>query len=137
MYKLLFNKTNFNAFRLSQGLSYNPYAISYLEQHDDDIEWGALSSNPNAIHILEKNLDKVDWRNLSRNHRAIELLEQNQDKIDWDKLVYNNSILVYDYDAMKQATSIFYEELIQKVLHPRRLLYYLENYDYDIGEDFV
>jgi len=76
MYKLLFNKTNFNAFRLSQGLSYNPYAISYLEQHDDDIEWGALSSNPNAIHLLGKNLDKVDWILLSRNCNAVPLLEK-------------------------------------------------------------
>jgi len=48
-----------------------------------------------------------------------------------------SAIGLYDYDAMKQATSIFYEELMQKCFHPRRLLYYLEKYDYDIGEDFV
>jgi len=114
-------------------LSENINALCILEEYPEKINWFRLSSNPNAIHILEKNLDKVDWRNLSRNHRAIELLEQNQDKIDWDKLVYNNSILVYDYDAMKQATSVFHEELIQKVLHPRRLMKYLKEYNYDIA----
>jgi hypothetical protein len=32
---------------------------------------------------------------------------------------------------MKNSTSLFHEELIQKVLHPRRLIKYLEEYDYD------
>jgi len=37
-------------------------------------------------------------------------------------------MLTYDYVAMKNSTSLFHEELIQKVLHPRGLIKYLEEY---------
>jgi hypothetical protein len=68
--------------------------------------------NPNAIHLLEKNQNKID---------LIELLNSNP------------SIIDYDYKKMKQITSSFNEELIQKVFHPSRVEYYLLNYNYNIG----
>ena len=42
-------------------------------------------------------------------------------------IIYNGEI--YNYLDLK-------EELIQKCFHPRRLLYYLETYNYDIGDDY-
>jgi hypothetical protein len=119
-------------------LSTNPNAIHILEENIDHIHWDKLSGNPSAIHLLEQNQEKIDWFCLSKNPSAIEWLKNNPEKVDYIGLCSNPSAIgLYDYDAMKQATSIFYEELMQKCFHPRRLLYYLENYDYDIGEDFV
>jgi len=99
-------------------------------------DWSDLSRNPSAIALLERNFDKIDWYELSANPNARRLLEQNQDKINWYSFTeYNPCLLIYDYDAMKKATSLFHEELIQKVLHPRRLMKYLEQYNYDIASE--
>jgi hypothetical protein len=72
-----------------------------------------------AIPILEKNLDKVNWSNLSRNKNAIHILEQNPTKIDWKGLSQNPAIFAYQYQKMKERCSIFKEELIATVFHPR------------------
>ena len=85
-----------------------------------------MSSNINAISILEKNVDKIYWKRLSSNPMAIHLLEQNQDKINWERLFINPNIFCCDYDYYKKRMDIHREELMKKVLHPRRLAYYLE-----------
>ncbi|ADX06153.1 hypothetical protein 162280994 [Organic Lake phycodnavirus] len=113
----------------------NPNAIHLLEQNVDKIDWAWLSSNPNAIDLLKRNVDKINWFYLSSNPNAMDILQQNQAKIQLKWLSDNPSLFTYDYDAMKKATSLFHEELIQKVLHPRRLVKYLETYDYDIASE--
>ena len=88
--------------------------------------------NTNAISILEKNLDKVDWRYLSGNSNAISILEKNQDKVNFLELYLNSNIYTYDYDYYRKRMDLYREELMKKVFHPNRLIYYLE-----IGYDFA
>jgi len=110
-------------------LSSNPNveAIQILEQNQDKIDWEFLSLNPNAIQLLEQNQDKIDWIALSFNPNAIQLLEQNQDKIQWTNLFTNPNIFEHDYLSMsKERTKIIYQELIQKALHPSRVLKWIE-----------
>lgn len=81
------------------------------------------------------NINKIRWDFLSQNPQAIRLLEQNLDKINWCDLIKNPSIFEIDYQDLQQRIEVFKEELIQKCYHPERLVYYLETYNYDIGED--
>ena len=55
------------------------------------------------------------------------------DKIDWYWLSQNPSIFKVDYTALNKRIDPFKEELMQKCFHPKRLVYYLEQYNYDIG----
>lgn len=61
-------------------LSENEFAVSFLEQNSDYIDWTRLSKNPKAIHLLKENTEKIDWLNLALNPGAIDLLEENIDK---------------------------------------------------------
>ena len=53
----------------------------------------------------------------------------------WENLSRNSSIFEIDYAALKRRIEPFKEELIQTCFHPRRLVYYHQMYNYDIGED--
>jgi hypothetical protein len=104
----------------------NPNAISLLEQNPNKIVWTWLSCNPNAIHLLEQNQDKINWYHLCLNPNAISLLQKNQDKIVWTWLSRNPSIFEPDYQEMsKERTNIIYQELMEKALHPSRMLQWL------------
>ena len=83
------------------------------------------------MYLLEQNLDKINWVGLSFNSNAIHLLKDNFDKINWYYISINNNIFDYNYDAIKEKISIFKEELIQESLHPKRLIYWLNNNFYD------
>ena len=74
--------------------------------------------------------------NLSANSSAISLLEENKDKIFWIYFSKNPAIFELDYEALKKRCAIFKEELIQKVMHPSRIQYYL-NEGYDLDEIFT
>ena len=63
------------------------------------------------------------------------LLENHPKKIDWVWLSSNPSIFAYDYETMKEKTSLYKEELIQMCLHPKRFSKYLYEYNYDLGDD--
>ena len=105
----------------------NPNAIHLLEKNIDKINWYWLSSNLNAIQILENNKDKINWKNLCSNPNAINLLKENPDKIDWNEISINPAIFELDYNALKKRCEIYKEELIQKALHPLRIIKYLES----------
>ena len=60
------------------------------------------------------------------------MLEKNQNKVDFWALSRNLNIYIYDYDYYKKRIDLYREELIKKVFHPNRLIYYLE-----IGYDFA
>jgi hypothetical protein len=135
-------------------LSGNPAAMAILEQNQDKIDWEILSANPNAIYLLERNINKIDWCNLSGNPNAISLLERNPDKINWFVLTQNpnmgplldlfehcsvNAIWYWrflsqnpnifepDYQEMsKDRTKIIYQELMERALHPLRVLKWIE-----------
>jgi hypothetical protein len=108
-------------------LSGNPSAVKILERNFDRINWESLSGNPNAIHLLEKNIDKIDWIEFSSNMNGIHILEKNIEKINWSHLSLNKNIfyLSYEYDKMKK---IYHEELLQKVVIPKRINHLLEFY---------
>jgi hypothetical protein len=74
-------------------LSRNPYAIDYLENHPEKINWVhfAYNTNPKTICIHAKNLDKIKWDELSANENAFYLLQKNEDKVNIDYLVYNKN----------------------------------------------
>ena len=114
-------------------LSRNQNAIDLLKENPDKIDWEAMSANPNAIDILKENPEKINWEYLSRNPYAIELLKKNPDKIDWNMLSINPAIFTYDYIKMNERP--FVEELMSRLYHPDKLVYYLDKYQYDIGED--
>ena len=101
----------------------------------DKICWTMLSKNPEAIHLIEQNLDKVNWSSLSGNPNAIHLIEKNTDKISWPLLSGNPAIFTLNRILIKQRSETFKEELMQQCFHPIRLQYYLDNYNYDIGEE--
>jgi len=114
-------------------LSGNPNAIELLKENPEKIHWAELSSNQNANELLKENLDKIYCVELSQNQNAIELLKENPDKIHWYYLSFNPSIFTYDYSKMIERP--FVEELMAKLYHPDKLEYYLDKYNYDIGED--
>ena len=62
-------------------------------------------------------------------------LEENKDKINWDMLSSNPGIFEIDYGKLKERIEPFVEDLMKICYHPKRLTYYLEKYNYDIGED--
>lgn len=58
-------------------------------------------------------------------------------KLDWCNLSLNPSIFEIDYQVLKNSIEPFKEELIQKCFHPDRLIFYLEQYNYNIGDDYI
>jgi len=91
--------------------------------------------NPNAIHILEQNIDKINWGLLTLNPNAEKLLNENKDKINWYWISDNPCIFEINYKKLEERINIFKEELIKKIYHPNKLWYYIEKYNYDIGDD--
>jgi len=81
-------------------LSYNPSAMSFLEENTNNINWRFLSYNPGAIYFIEEMLQSpelssfVQWDNLSRNSAAIHLLEKHPDRINWGNFSLNEKILL-------------------------------------------
>ena len=84
-----------------------------FSEHINKLDWESLSYNPNAISLLEDNIDKINWTALSSNPNAIHLLEQNIDKIDWTLLSTNPNIFTYDYEKMRKNCLIFKEDLMK------------------------
>ncbi len=108
-------------------INYNKIPIKYIGQPSP--------KNPYLIGCLETNLDKIDWNYLSVNPGAISFIRKNQDKIDWYLIFSNPAIFEIDYPVLKQRIEPFKEDLIAKCFYPDRLVHYLENYNYDIGEN--
>jgi len=113
----------------------SPHIEYFWKYFENDCCWYHISENPAAINILEQNLDKVCWKTMSSNPAAIHLLKESPQKIDWFLLSSNPAIFEIDYQFLADRISIFKEELIQQVFHPRKLRYYLDKYHYDIGDD--
>ena len=81
----------------------------------------------------------INFINNILNEDKIEIdLEKNQDKIDWNNLSRNPLIFELDYNALKKRCNIYKEELIQKAIHPNRILKYLEQgVDIENLENFI
>lgn len=71
-------------------------------------------------------IDKVDWNLMSKNPNAIHLLEKNPRRVNWTIISQNPSIFELDYSLMKERSSIYKQELIEKALHPSKIEKYLD-----------
>ena len=69
------------------------------------------------------------------NENVSELINENLDKINWYWISESPVIFEIDYDTLYKYIEPYKEELIQNVYHPKKLWYYLDNYNYDIGSD--
>jgi hypothetical protein len=137
-------------------LSMNSNAVPLLEKYPEKINWGVIVRNRNAFHLLKKYnhlINDLGWEMLNRNPYATKFLEQfphkvrpypsfmdlpdvdtieidedeeDSDHIDWYCLSMNPSIYVYDYKQMKINMDILREELMQKALHPSRVIKWIE-----------
>ena len=115
-----------------------------------------MNTNPRAIKMLRStNVKNLNWKILCINPAAIEMIEDyinqsNQTVIVNNRLSLNNltrnpEIFVFDSNAMKQQINTdvidglsFAEDLIKTAMSPKRMKYYLDNYDYDIlGEEYL
>ncbi len=117
-------------------LSGNPFAIELLRENPEKIDWELLSRNPNAIDLLREEPDMIEWYYLSMNINAIEILKEIQeisDEISWWFLSANPHIFVIDYEKIKDKNKELNEQIIQKSLHPKRMLRLMEEY----GEDDI
>jgi len=97
----------------------------------DNLNFAGLSYNINdfGLKLLQENPEKIHWSMLSSNKNviALKLLQQNHEKINWDWISYNPKIFERDYLTMsKERTKIIYQELIEKSLHPLRVLKWIE-----------
>lgn len=125
-------------------LNKNPATIKILKEYIDSlaINWSYLSSNENnsAIELLKQNPDKINWNELSanKNQEAIEMLKANQDSlaIDWVAFSSNPSIFTLDYRQMMINFEPYAEEIIAKALHPKRMIRYMEQYNFEFEDWF-
>jgi hypothetical protein len=111
-------------------LSSNYYAVDLLLENPDKIDWEEFSfnRNPKAIQYMKLHPNKLNWYYISGNPAAIEILEENQHKICWTQFSTNPSIFQYNYQPMAiERTNQIREELLQVVLHPSRISYWLAN----------
>jgi hypothetical protein len=69
----------------------NEEVIDFLIRHPNFIDYKILSANPYAIDFLLENKDKIDWENFSKNNhpKAVALLRENKDNINIYSLVSN------------------------------------------------
>ena len=123
-------------------LNKNPVAIKILKENIDSlaINWTYLSSNENdsAIKLLKQYPDKINWTKLSnnKNQEAIEILKANQDRIFWEAFSSNPSIFTLDYEQMRKNFEPYAEEIIATALHPKRMIRYMEQYNFDFEDWF-
>jgi hypothetical protein len=89
--------------------------------------WVKISNNPvhwkhvNYLdYVCEKTQQiKIDWTNLSHNPQAISFIDQPLDKINWGDSLID---CVQDSTRASVRNKIIYQELMQKALHPSRVL---------------
>jgi hypothetical protein len=74
----------------------------------------------------------------NNNYEAIKLLKDNQDSlaIDLRILSGDSSIFILDYKQMKTNFEPLAEEIIAKALHPKRMIRYMEQYNFDFEDWF-
>lgn len=109
----------------------NERAIRWmLQEHPDKIDWAWVAPNVLSKILTSSNdADKISslpldcWTSLSSLPEAMPLLETTDPQnLDWYYLLSKNTaILVYDYSAMTSRCSIYREELIQRMFHPRNI----------------
>ena len=132
-------------------------------------DWYYLAGNPKAISILEKNLDKLDaldWKHFTENPSAISILvqimkQQNEvkkrrennepvnpedypyydyfNKVEYISLSINPAIFELDYQGLKERCDLYRKELVEKAMHPNRMIALLDQEGIDLEdlEDYI
>ena len=107
-------------------LTLNENAVHLFRKNIDKIHLPYLLFNkhPDAIKLFEENITKVtlddeDIEDLSIKPHLVPFFEKNVEYINWYNISKNEGIFEYDYENIKKRMSIFEEELVQKVFHPR------------------
>lgn len=125
----------------------NPNAVHIIEKNLDklnDRSWILLNLNPNAVHLIERyGTEKICWEKLLENPNALDLIKKFKDNkcednnyLDFKLMLYMNpSIFQLDKVAMKKQIEPLAKELIEKVLHPSRVIRILNEYKYNIVSD--
>lgn len=111
------------------------------ERYSWDI-WIYLCRCENLIPLIEDNLEyickyKHSLYDLCGNTEAIHLIEKFLPLLDneWFQLSENPAIFEPDYSFLSNNIQMFQEELISTVYHPQKMIYFLEKYNYDIGDE--
>ena len=130
----------------------NPKAIDIILNNWDKVDWVTFSRNPSAIHIIIQLLQEQkdydirymknieikekfgdDTYHLYENHeenytiyRSIYKYYDDFYKIDYHSLSMNPAIFEEDYQGLKERCDIYRKELIEKVLHPSRIIALLD-----------
>mgnify|MGYP001286764731 CR=1 FL=1 len=90
------------------------------------------------IRILQEDVlyDRNDWQN-KLTEIISKFIEDNNSIYNYVCIgdIYDNGNIFLDYNEIKKQIKPFKEELIQKCFNPNRVSYYLEQYNYDIGND--
>ena len=90
------------------------------------------------IRILQEDVlyDRNDWQN-KLTEIIYKFIEDNNSIYNYVCIgdIYDNGNIFLDYNEIKKQIKPFKEELIQKCFNPNRVSYYLEQYNYDIGND--
>ena len=87
---------------------------------------------------LKLNQDEIDWTQLcmNKNSKVIEILRNNQDKINWHWFSQNPNIFKLNYEEIRKNFEPIAEEIIAKALHPKRMIRYIEQYNFDFEDWF-
>jgi hypothetical protein len=94
------------------------------------------NQNPMVLELFEGHLNELDWYYISANPAAIGLLKKNKCYINRWCLSTNPAIFTLDYEKMRKNFEAVEEEILMKVLHPKRIEYYRDTYDYDVDDMF-
>jgi ribosomal protein L24E len=132
-------------------LCLNPNAIELLRNNKNKIDYNVIRNNENYYEIFpekreyDENIIRLLYENITINYNNknvyfnsdncedMELMEKNQHKIEWDLLAKNPYIFSYDYDEIKNKFQELGQEIIEKALHPKRMLRLMTEY----GEDEI
>jgi hypothetical protein len=133
-------------------LSKNPKAMPILVNNWEKVDWVAFSRNPSAIHMIiellqqQKDYDLKCAKNMELKQRfddGISYLYVNQEenrsiyrslykyyddfyKINYHSLSMNPAIFEEDYQGLKERCDIYRKELMEKAMHPRRMMALLD-----------
>lgn len=104
--------------------------------------WMYLCRCENLIELIEDNFEFISKNQFSMydlcgNKFAMSIVEKylSSFQYEWYQLSENPSIFEPDYHFLKNHIQLFQEQLISTVFHPQKMIYFLEKYKYDIGEE--
>jgi len=126
----------------------NPKAIIIILNNWDKVDWLTFSRNPSAIHIIlellqqQKDYDIRYAKNIELKqkfgdytsyfyendniYRSIYKYYNDFYKVNFNSLSMNPAIFEKDYHGLKQRCDVYRKELIDKAIHPSRLISLLE-----------